>query len=674
MNVTDVKGIGKATAEKLSVLGIESAEQLLEFLPSSYIDLQSPRRINEYGDGDFAFVRGRVLGVSSGRGRNARVVVRLSDENVRFEVVFYNQSYYFSVFHENEEYYFLGKCNRADSKIYLVNPIFERSDKIKQFRGVYTVYPTKGLIGQGTFKNIVRSAMSVCQAATLIGDDIRSKFSMLLEAETLCCAHFPENMKEVELAHEAMLTTELVTFMTVYGIYKKGFEPREVHYVQPEKSATAFAAALPYTLTESQVRAVSDIVADLTSDKRMNRIIVGDVGSGKTAVAFCALYMVACSGRQGVMVAPTGILAAQHYNNARAIFDKLGVTTALLTSAISVEDRNDVLRRLKNGDISLLFATHSAFSDSVEFASASLAVIDEQHRFGVAQRSTLEKKGNIDVLMLTATPIPRTLSLIMYDDLNVSELKNRAEGRNVITKIVSQDKTADMWKYVRVEAERGEKTYIICPKIYDVEGVDLFSAEALYKSLVKKELRGLKVSLLHGRMSPAEKDGILSSFGLPPNNPDATNVLVSTTVVEVGIDVRTAKNMIILNADRFGLSALHQLRGRVGRDGRESFCFLQTSNLSERAIKRLGELSLHDNGSELAEIDFELRGGGDIWSLKQSGVSVLSDKYLAKLTPATMRRAKIISEEIYALPNFSKIFAAVGVEKYINLINDITIN
>lgn len=605
-----VRGVGAATLEKLAALGIGSVRELLFFLPSAYADLKKPLPLRETEDGEYALVEGEVLSVTepSKRGRKSfsvRLKDRLDGKGMTFTVTYFNQPYYRAQFETGTAYRFLGKIKTCSPA--LVNPLFERvgGDRLK---GVYTTYPLKGLIGRASFVKIVRSAFETVRA------EDGAEFGKALSA--LYRAHFPDTPEEAEDAVRFLAAYDLAAGVHIYRkAVKRGDNTRKKRYNLPVSAVDDFLSFIDVSPTDTQKAAFCDIYSDLVSDKKMARVISGDVGSGKTLAAFFAAFCAAKSGVQCAVMAPTEILAAQHAAKFAPIAEKAGIAYALLTSSTPRHVADGIAKGLSDGSVSVVFGTQSLIGGKVGFSRLSLAVIDEQHKFGVAERAELQNKGAEDVLTLTATPIPRSLALALYDDIAVSRIEKRAEATSAITtRTVTDAKLGDLVDYVVGVCAEGKQAFIVCPSIKDSEGFETLSVESFVKQYGDR-LGGTSYAVLHGRMNPERKQEIMRSFSR-----GETSLLVATSVVEVGVDTR-ASVMCVLAADRFGLASLHQLRGRVGRDGSEAYCFLHVKNPTERALRRLGVLVSETDGNKIAERDLDLRGAGELLGARQSGVN-----------------------------------------------------
>ena len=629
----DIKGVGQATLAKLAELAITTPAELALFLPSKYLDLGSPARAAEAECGQFCILEGVVVGKTTPSKRGTKsFTVRLKDcfdaQGGGFKATFFNQPYYHSAFEEGKRYRFLGKPQEGE--VTLVNPVFESAEKLRNLEGVFTVYPLRGVVGQSVFKKLVRAVTDALTAAGSLPAEM---------LDALTKAHFPATSEEAEKGIELLAAYDAATAVTIYkNTVNRGGIERKVFYNLPNDIILRFVSSLSLTPTPSQMRTFDEIVRDLTSRSDMSRIVSGDVGSGKTLTAFFAAVCAATAGHQCAVMAPTEILASQHAAKFAPVAERLGVEFALLTSSTPKIEAESVLSGLERGQIKVVFGTQSLLSERVRFKDLSLAVIDEQHKFGVNERAELQNKGARDVLTLTATPIPRSLALTFYDDIAVSRVERRADAMpDISTKVVSQAKLGDMLRFVAERCAAGEQAFIVCPCIRDSEGFETLSVNGFEREY-GEVFRDIPHAVLHGRLSGEEKERIMGDFAA-----GKLSLLVATSVIEVGVDTK-ASIMCVLAADRFGLASLHQLRGRVGRDGRKAYCFLHLSGKGERALARLKALSECNDGAAIAEKDFEMRGAGELLGTVQSGATRTPALGLP-LTPSVMKLARELPAE-----------------------------
>ncbi len=618
LTLGEIKGVGEATLKKLKELDIRSVFELFSFLPSRYIDLSEPISVLEAAPGQLVLLEGRVERISSVSNREKRAFSVTfcdlkSNGKVRFKATFYNLPYMHDSFEVGQKYRLLAKLTNDPGTLNVVNPQMERLDKLaKLSAGIYTQYPLRGVMGQTAFKNIMYAALDGVKGGAYQGSmgKVNADIASAFEA-----AHRPHSAEKALEALDKLAAIDTAIALSIYKkLSKNTVLPRKVFYKNLNSVILDYIKALPFEVTPSQLSAMTDIKNSLESDECMSRIISGDVGSGKTVVGFFALYAAATSGRQAVLMAPTEVLATQHMRSYVPILERLGVKCALLTSSTPSAAKEEIYRGLASGEISCAIGTQSLISDAVKYKDLCLAVIDEQHKFGVNERKTLEDKGAVDILSMTATPIPRSMALTFYDDIAISYIKKREEATTNVKTSVIEDPEDGVRKIIEA-LEQGRQAFVVCPSIVDAEGFDISSVESFMRDHGAK-LANFGVAALHGKLNNEQKLQAMTDFAS-----GKLGVLVATTVVEVGVDT-LASEILILNADRFGLASLHQLRGRVGRDGSEAHCYLQSVSKSENAMKRLDALVKSNDGQYLAELDLQMRGGGDFIGTKQSGVGV----------------------------------------------------
>lgn len=651
LTLAGIKGVGDATIKKLNALDIRSAFELFSFLPTKYISLSDPISVAEAQVGQLALFEGRVERVSPvSKGRAKGFYVSMLDARsngkLHFRVTFYNMPFMRDSFLEGQSYRLLGRLANDGGVFNIVNPQLEKLEKIDKLKGVYPVYPLKGVIGQNAFKNVMRAGLE-----ELIGANYYGKFGEINNdmVRAFYCAHRPESVEEAEDAVETLASLDLAIALSIYRKLGSASSRKRVRKCDLSGLDTRkFVAALPFEPTKSQLDAFDDIVRDLASYKTMSRIISGDVGSGKTIVAFFAAYAAAYMKKQSAIMVPTELLARQHSSSFEGIANRLGITYATLTASTSQEERRAILDGLKSGEISCVIGTQSLISEGVEYKDLGVAIIDEQHRFGVNERRALEGKGAIDVLSMTATPIPRSMALTFYDDVDISYVKKRSSAvTNVTTELVGSVEAA-IEKLVD-DAKAGNRSFIVCPAIADAEGNELMSIESFVKEYAHL-FDGVRYTVLHGKMKDEDKTAAMNAF-----RNGELDILIATTVIEIGIDT-IARNILILNADRFGLATLHQLRGRVGRDGSPSHCYLFSGSHTQKALQRLTALIRSNDGQYLAEMDFAMRGAGELIGVRQSGASS-TPMFGLKLTRSALERAKKYSDEKLSELSLEELYA-----------------
>ena len=627
--VDTLKGIGPKRADALKKLGIETLRDLLFYFPRTYTDLSDIKTLEDTFDGETAAVRGKIISeVKTKRaGAGGRLIITkfvVSSGSVEMSVTLFNQKFLAEKLEKEAEYLFYGKIIKTGIFYEMKSPRIEQLEE----GVIQPVYSISEGIPQKMIRNSVRTVLEsyVSAVEDTLPKILREKFGLLSLQDALKKIHLPENQSDIEESRRRFIYEELFLFRLGLSRSKiQRIKKRSFAIDSPDSVIENFYRLLPYAPTNAQRLVIADCVRDMRKNSAMARLVQGDVGSGKTTVAAALFCYAAASGFQSCMMAPTEVLAIQHFKSLQPLLEKAGLTSALLTGSTPQSQRKILLSQLKNGEIDLLIGTHAVIQKGVEFARLGLAVTDEQHRFGVNQREMLSEKGqNPHVLVMSATPIPRSMALIMYGDLDVSVIDELPAGRQKISTFsVGTDYRDRMYNYLRNEVMNGCQAYIVCPLVEDSEGLDdVVSVKSFWEKLTNEWLRYLNVAYLHGKMKSAEKEQILKDF-----SDGKIRVLVSTTVIEVGINVPNATIMIIENADRFGLSQLHQLRGRVGRGSKKSYCFLVSD--SKSAKERLEKFCSTNDGFLISRMDLEQRGPGDFFGSRQHG---LPDFAMASLT------------------------------------------
>lgn len=646
MNLTTplskVQGFGPTYLSRLARLGISSVGELIYHFPFRYDDLSSVKKIAELSPGEVATVRGEVWEIGNVRTRRGKTLTRLivNDGSGSIEAVFFNQPYLARVIRSGTTISLAGKVSQYSGKINFSNPDYELGTGGLHTGRLVAVYPeTEGLSSKWIRGKIARILPETGGLKEYLPERVMTEFKLLPLTEALQKIHLPQNPLEAEAARRRFGFEEFFLLQLASLIRKAAWQksPGVVVALDQEK-LLQFTAALPFQLTSDQNKVLSEILGDLGRPRPMNRLLQGDVGSGKTVVAAAAAYMANLSGFQTALMAPTEILANQHYQTLRAILEPHGLTIGLRTGS----------RKLGSGTVTV--GTHALLSRSLEFKNLGLVVIDEQHRFGVEQRALLRAKGTTPhVLTMTATPIPRTLALTLYGDLDISVISSLPPGRQPIkTYLVPPEKRNKSYQFVREKIASGQQIFVVTPLIEPSETLTTVrSAKAEFDRLKDEIFPELKLGLLHGRLKSQEKEGVLQGF-----RDKKYDILVTTPVVEVGIDVPNAAVMMIEGAERFGLAQLHQLRGRVGRGAASSWCLLFTEDKTEKARLRLQALEKSNRGQELAELDLNLRGPGEIYGLRQSGIPALKIADLADLSllEETKKAAERFVKESPKLP------------------------
>lgn len=610
-----LKGVGEKTARLYNKLGIFTVDDLIRHYPRKYLDYSNTVSVKDAPPDTPVFIKATMITpVKESMIRKGLTLYKcnFSDGETVIRVTIFNNKYLAKALRTFDDYILYGKVEKTFTSASMSSPQIERADKAE----VHPVYPTTEKLSVKAISNSVRNALAlVGKIPETLSDDILKKYDLVSLDFATRQIHFPTDKKNVEPARHRLIFDELLTLQL--GLLKLKEKDVKGNSCKIKKDFTnEFYSLLPFTPTGAQQRAVADCIEDMQSDRMMNRLIQGDVGSGKTAVAGAVIYTVIKNGAQAALMAPTEILATQHFESFKKLFASTDVRVALLTGSVKAGEKKEIKRALCNGEIDLIVGTHALIQNDVEFENLGLVCTDEQHRFGVQQRANLAMKGdNPHLMVMSATPIPRTLGLIIYGDLDISLLDELPPGRQEIrTDVVTSAYHKRIYKFIRDAVDRGEQAYIVCSLVDEGES-DLISAKEYADNLAKNEFVGYSVGLLHGKMKPAEKDRVMQSFA-----EGETQILVSTTVVEVGVDVPNATVMLIENADRFGLSQLHQLRGRVGRGKNKSYCILVSDNKSDSSRERLQVMKHTSNGFDIADYDLKSRGPGDFFGKRQHGL------------------------------------------------------
>ena len=610
-----LKGVGEKTARLYNKLGIFTVDDLIRHYPRKYLDYSNTVSVKDAPPDTPVFIKATMITpVKESMIRKGLTLYKcnFSDGETVIRVTIFNNKYLAKALRTFDDYILYGKVEKTFTSASMSSPQIERADKAE----VHPVYPTTEKLSVKAISNSVRNALAlVGKIPETLSDDILKKYDLVSLDFATRQIHFPTDEKNVEPARHRLIFDELLTLQL--GLLKLKEKDVKGNSCKIKKDFTnEFYSLLPFTPTGAQQRAVADCIEDMQSDRMMNRLVQGDVGSGKTAVAGAVIYTVIKNGAQAALMAPTEILATQHFESFKKLFASTDVRVVLLTGSVKAGEKKEIKRALCNGEIDLIVGTHALIQNDVEFENLGLVCTDEQHRFGVQQRANLAMKGdNPHLMVMSATPIPRTLGLIIYGDLDISLLDELPPGRQEIrTDVVTSAYHKRIYKFIRDAVDRGEQAYIVCSLVDEGES-DLISAKEYADNLAKNEFVGYSVGLLHGKMKPAEKDRVMQSFA-----EGETQILVSTTVVEVGVDVPNATVMLIENADRFGLSQLHQLRGRVGRGKNKSYCILVSDNKSDSSRERLQVMKHTSNGFDIADYDLKSRGPGDFFGKRQHGL------------------------------------------------------
>ena len=619
--VTMLKGVGSVKAKQFANLNIVTLRDLICHFPRGYEDRTKLKTIDKLQVDEPACFKAMVMNtprVSHIRKGLDITKVQVADHTGRLNLTFFNNRFVADNLRYGQEYIFYGAVSGDFIGYNMTNPVFEAVEsEAVTTRRVLPIYPlTAGLTNAALLK-AVRQALAICDPpAEILPESVRQKYGILSAERAYYAIHEPKDMEEAEQAKKRLIFEEFFVFSAGLALMRAS---RAEKKCEPYRNLEMqrFYDALPFTLTGAQLRAVAEILKDFASGAPMNRLVQGDVGSGKTMVAAAAAYCAAVNGRQSALMAPTEILAEQHYASLSKLFEPMGIRTVLLTGSMTVKEKRTVREQLASGQVHVAVGTHALLTDTTKFENLGLVIADEQHRFGVAQRAKLSEKGeDPHLLVMSATPIPRTLALLMYGDLDVSILDELPPGREAVdTFLVGESYRARINAFIRKQVAEGHQCFVVCPAVEENEELGIKAATVWAETLQQTVFPDLRIALLHGQMKAAEKEAAMASFA----RGDA-DVMVATTVIEVGVDVPNATLMVIEDADRFGLSQLHQLRGRVGRGKAKSFCILTSHNRNEETLKRLKALCKTTDGFKIAEEDLSLRGPGDFFGQRQSGL------------------------------------------------------
>lgn len=619
-----VKGVGPARAELLARLGLHTVEDLLFHAPHRYDDRSRLATIASLIPGQKQTTQGVVLALGEKRHGTHRFIAAISDDTGVLQAVWFGQRYLRRVIRRGTRLIVHGRVERSGALQMMVEE-FEvlagDADDTLHTGRIVPMHPATEGLSPRVLRSIIYQALGqyLDGMPEVLPESMRQRHGVLPAREALRALHFPASMAEAEAAHRRLAFDELLVLQLGVLLRRQALQTvhKGVRYTGDGRLIERFVATLPYALTAAQRRVIDEIAADLRSSTPMNRLLQGDVGSGKTVVAATALWLCVGGGYQGALMAPTEILAEQHYLTFRQLLEPLGVQIALITGGMSRRDREKSRDALREGKVDVAVGTHALLEEGVDFARLGLVVVDEQHKFGVMQRATLRRKGfHPDILVMTATPIPRTLSMTLYGDLDVSVIDEMPPGRGAIkTYVRGPEKRPEIYAWVREQVSSGHQAYVVCPLIEESEKLQAEAAVHLAERLQRDVFTDLPLGLLHGRLRPADKDAVMEQF-----RRGALKVLVATPVIEVGIDVPQATIMVIEDADRFGLAQLHQLRGRIGRGDQTSYCILLFSSGSDGARARMDTMAQTRDGFIIAQRDLELRGPGEILGTRQHGL------------------------------------------------------
>lgn len=676
-----VKGIGPKKASKLNKLGIFTINDLIYYFPRQYEDRNKLKKICQLEDKEKATIRAIISSIETSTPRKGLSITKLSvrDETGFAKLVFFNQDYIVKSFKSGDTILVFGKVKKDFNGVELSScEVEQMSNNPKSTCGIMPIYPlTYGLTNKelmGIIKIIFTNEQIVVKE--YLPKRIIEKYKLCSIDYAIKNLHNPTNKESLKIALYRMVFEEFLILQLGLFLFKNGVVEKDGINFNRHDNLKAILDSLPFKLTNAQNRAFNEILDDMASNKVMNRLVQGDVGSGKTVVALLSLANCVLNGYQGALMAPTEILAEQHYISLNETLSQFGMNIGLLVGSLTKKQKENILEKVKNKEIDILIGTHALIEDKVEFNNLGIVITDEQHRFGVRQRNKLSEKGyNPDILVMTATPIPRTLALILYGDLDISIIDELPPGRQPIETIaVYKDKRDKAYNsLVREEVEKGRQVYIVCPLVEESEAIEAKSAVELVEELRSEYFSDLRLGLLHGKMKPSEKDEIMKSF----KNREL-DILVSTTVIEVGVNVPNATLMIIENAERFGLAQLHQLRGRVGRGKHKSYCILIYSSKSEVCSQRMGIMEETTDGFKISEKDLEIRGPGEFFGTRQHGLPELRVanifKHMKILKLAQQEARYIISEDLKLQNYENKKLKQEVLKKFENRLEEISLN
>lgn len=618
-NIQFIKGVGEKRAKLFNSLGIFCVDSLIHFYPRKYEDWSASKNLESVKSGETVSIKATLITpVKEAMIRRGLTLFKckFSDGKNVISVTIFNNKYLAKSLRIYEDYYLYGKIEKSLLNFSMNSPKIEKAENIL---AIQPVYPAKEKLTSRSISKIMKTALDeLGEIEETLDDEIMQKYSLISLDKAIKNIHFPNSADDYLPARKRLIFEELLTLQL--GLLKlKSNKKSETALVIKDDYSSEFEKLLPFNLTNAQKRTISECLQDMKSKYPCNRLVQGDVGSGKTAVAASLIYSVIKNGYQATMMAPTEILATQHYESLLKILAPAGINIRLLTGSTPAKEKKEIKKALFDGEIDLIIGTHALIQNDVAFKNLALVITDEQHRFGVKQRAQLAEKGeDVHTIVMSATPIPRTLGLILYGDLDISILDELPPGRQEIrTDVVDSRYHKRLYKFIKDAIARGEQCYIVCPAVEENE-TNIKSAEELADELANGEFKGYNLGILHGKMKPKDKEAIMKSFAS-----GKVSLLVATTVVEVGVDVPNATIMVIENAERFGLSTLHQLRGRVGRGNKKSYCVLVSDAKGETARERLMTMKKYSDGFKIADTDLKLRGPGDFFGSRQHGLPEL---------------------------------------------------
>ncbi|WP_418585760.1 ATP-dependent DNA helicase RecG [Intestinibacter sp.] len=676
-----VKGIGPKKAAKLNKLNIFTIKDLLYYFPRAYEDRSNVKKIYQLEHDEKACTKGIISDIKTHEARNKIKVTKfiIRDESGFLSLVFFNQEYLTKVFKKGDSVIAYGKVKKEGGFLEMNSPQIEHfTNSPTSTCKLIPVYPlTYGVTSKdiiSTIKSIYTNEKVIIQE--YLPQEIINKYKLCSIDFAVKNLHMPQDKQSLKIALYRMIFEEFLILQIGLFYFKSGIDDSEGIKFEKKEKLNDIIKSLPFNLTNAQNRALSEVIEDMTSDNVMNRLVQGDVGSGKTIVAVLVLALSVLNGYQGALMAPTEILARQHYISLNETLSPFDIKVDLLVGSLTKKQKEKVLERIKNHEVDILIGTHALIEDNVEFNNLGIVVTDEQHRFGVRQRAKLSSKGsNPDILVMTATPIPRTLALILYGDLDISIIDELPPGRQPIDTRAFESKKRDFiyTNFIRDEITKGRQVYVVCPLVEESEAIEAKAAEDLRDELKEKYFSDLNVEVLHGKMKPSLKDKIMNDF---KNN--KIQILVSTTVIEVGVNVPNATLMIIENAERFGLAQLHQLRGRVGRGSHKSHCILIYSSKTNVCKERMEIMEETNDGFRISEKDLEIRGPGEFFGTRQHGIPELKVanifKHIKVLKLAQEESKNIFREDKNLNKKEHILLKKEMIEKFSNINKEISLN
>lgn len=680
-NIQFVKGIGPKKALKLNKLNIFTIKDLLYYFPRVYEDRNNVKKIWQLEHDEKACTKGVITNIKSQVAKNNMKISKfvIKDETGFLTLVFFNQDYLTKVFKQGDSVIVYGKVKREGSILEMNSPDIEFfTNSPTSTCKMIPIYPlTYGVTNKdisNTIKNVYNNEKISIQE--YLPQDIINKYKLCSIDFAVKNLHMPSDKQSLKIALYRMIFEEFLILQIGLFYLKNGIDNEKGIKFEKKEKLNDIIKSLPFKLTNAQSRAFNEVIGDMESDNVMNRLIQGDVGSGKTIVATLVLALAVLNGYQGALMAPTEILARQHYISLSETLSPFGINVGLLVGSLTKKQKEKILDKIKNREIDILIGTHALIEDNVEFDNLGIVVTDEQHRFGVRQRAKLSTKGNNpDILVMTATPIPRTLALILYGDLDISIIDELPPGRQPIDTKAFEAKQRDFiyTNFIRDEIDKGRQVYVVCPLVEESEAIEAKAAEDLKDELKQKYFSDLNVEVLHGKMKPSLKDQIMNDF-----KENKIQILVSTTVIEVGVNVPNATLMIIENAERFGLAQLHQLRGRVGRGSHKSHCILIYSSKTNICKERMEIMEQTNDGFKISEKDLEIRGPGEFFGIRQHGLPELKVanifKHIKILKLAQEEAKNILKNDKNLSKNENILLKKEIIEKFSDINKEISLN